>query len=94
MFAESDASRPQGIGHLLIALDPARFDGGEGSARQRLDRLAASVLAAGGRLPGERRLLPSEVDPASVIELSEQTAAELSGWAAKLGVAPAAAAGA
>jgi (2R)-3-sulfolactate dehydrogenase (NADP+) len=86
MFAESDVSRPQGIGHLLIALDPGRFDGGQGSARRRLDRLAASVVAAGGRLPGERRLLPGEVDPDSLVELSGQTAAELTSWAGKLSV--------
>jgi (2R)-3-sulfolactate dehydrogenase (NADP+) len=86
MFADSDISRPQGIGHLLIVLDPGRFGGGDGSARPRLDRLATSVLAAGGRLPGERRLLPGEVDPASLIELSDQTAAELGTWAEKLGV--------
>ena len=32
MFAEADATRPQRIGHLLIALDPDRFgpDGGSG----------------------------------------------------------------
>jgi (2R)-3-sulfolactate dehydrogenase (NADP+) len=86
MFAESDASRPQRIGHVLIALDPGRFDGGDGSARQRLDRLAASVVAAGGRLPGTRRTLPRDIDPASPIELSAQTIAELETWAARLGV--------
>jgi LDH2 family malate/lactate/ureidoglycolate dehydrogenase len=86
MFAESDASRPQRIGHVLIALDPGRFDGGDGSARQRLDRLAASVVAAGGRLPGTRRPLPRDVDPASPIELSAQTTAEMETWAARLGV--------
>jgi (2R)-3-sulfolactate dehydrogenase (NADP+) len=86
MFAESDASRPQRIGHVLIALDPGRFDGGDGSARRRLDRLAASVVAAGGRLPGTRRPLPRDVDPASPIELPAQTAAELETWAARLGV--------
>lgn len=86
MFAETDAARPQRIGHLLIALDPDRFDGGGGSARERLDRLAASVVSAGGRLPGARRPLPRDVDPASPIELPAQTAAEIESWAARLAV--------
>jgi (2R)-3-sulfolactate dehydrogenase (NADP+) len=86
MFTESDAARPQRIGHMLIALDPGRFDGGDGSARQRLDRLASSVLAAGGRLPGSQRPLPRDVDPAAPIQLSAQTAAELETWAARLDV--------
>jgi (2R)-3-sulfolactate dehydrogenase (NADP+) len=86
MFTASDATRPQRIGHVLIALDPGRFDGGDGSAQRRLDRLADSVLAAGGRLPGSQRPLPRDVDPASPIELSAQTSAELETWAARLGV--------
>lgn len=86
MFAEADAARPQRIGHLLIALQPGQFDGGTGAARERLDRLAASVVAAGGRLPGARRPLPQDVDPASPIEVPAQTADELVSWAARLGV--------
>jgi (2R)-3-sulfolactate dehydrogenase (NADP+) len=86
MFTESDAARPQRIGHMLIALDPARFDGGDGSARGRLDQLAGSVLAAGGRLPGSQRPLPRDVDPALSIDLSAQTTAELETWAVRLNV--------
>jgi (2R)-3-sulfolactate dehydrogenase (NADP+) len=81
MFAEADAARPQRIGHVLIALDPARFDGGTGAARKRMDRLAASVVAAGGRVPGARR--PLDVDPATPVELAAQAADELTSWAAR-----------
>lgn len=86
MFTETDAARPQRIGHLLIALDPARFDGGTGAARERLDRMAESVEAAGGRLPGARRPLPRDVDPAASIELPAETGDELASWADRLGV--------
>jgi (2R)-3-sulfolactate dehydrogenase (NADP+) len=86
MFAESQASEPQRIGHLVIALDPARFSGGDGSARERLDTLAASVTEAGGRLPGSGRQMPSDVDPAEPVEITGQTAGELTAWAGRLGV--------
>jgi (2R)-3-sulfolactate dehydrogenase (NADP+) len=90
MFADADASVPQRLGHLLIALDPGCFDSGDGSARRRLDSLAESVTKAGGHQPGARRLLPGEVNPASPVEVPGQTAAELTAWADRLGVAVAA----
>jgi len=86
MFADSQASVPQRLGHLLIALDPDRFDASDGSARRRLDSLAESVTAVGGRQPGARRVLPGEVDRAAPVELPAQTAAELTSWADRLGV--------
>lgn len=87
MFAESEASVPQRLGHLLIALDPDRFGTGDGSVRRRLDSLADSVAKAGGRQPGARRLLPGEVDQSSPVELTAQTAVDLTTWADRLGVA-------
>lgn len=87
MFADSLASVPQRLGHLLIALDPDRFDAGDGSARRRLDSLAESVTKVGGRQPGARRRLPGEVDQASPVEVPARTAAELVSWADRLSVA-------
>jgi len=92
MFEQSQASVPQHLGHLLITLDPGRFDDG-GSAWGRLDDLAASVTTAGGRLPGSRRLLPGEVDQDSPLDLPARTAEELDSWARRLGVARPAEAG-
>jgi (2R)-3-sulfolactate dehydrogenase (NADP+) len=86
MFEPSQASVPQRLGHLLIALDPGRFDDGAGSAWRRLDDLAASVTAAGGRLPGSRRQLPGEVDQDAPLDLAAATGAELTRWADRLGV--------
>jgi (2R)-3-sulfolactate dehydrogenase (NADP+) len=83
MFADADAPRPQRVGHLLIAIDAARFE----AAGDRLDRLASSVEAGGGRLPGARRLLPVELDPGQPLDTPDSTLAELRGWADRLGVA-------
>lgn len=64
-FFDADANaRRQGIAHLLIVIDPGRTDhaGVSGAPTDRLRRLAESVEAAGGRVPGARRLAPSELD--------------------------------
>jgi (2R)-3-sulfolactate dehydrogenase (NADP+) len=86
MFTDSDASHPQRIGHLLIALHPASLDAQSGSVQQRLDRLAAAVADGGGRLPGGRRPLPSEVAPDRPLQLAEATMQKLTDWANRLGV--------
>ncbi len=83
MFTESDAARPQGIGHLLIALDPARF-GAE--ANGRLDHLASAVIDGGGRLPGAGRQLQSEVDDEEPLDIAETVITELADWAKRLGI--------
>ncbi|HZB32986.1 MAG TPA: Ldh family oxidoreductase [Streptosporangiaceae bacterium] len=83
MFADTDAGHPQRVGHLLIAIDVARFE----AAGDRLDRLASSVEAGGGRLPGARRRLPSELHPDQPLDTADSTLAELGGWADRLGVA-------
>jgi len=54
MFAGDQDAQPQGISHLVITLDPARFDL-DGRAEDRLADLAARVGAAGGRMPGSGR---------------------------------------
>lgn len=60
--AEANALR-QGIGHLVIVIDPSRTDhaGDPNGSTCRLRALADAVQAAGGRVPGSRRLAPSEV---------------------------------
>ncbi len=86
MFDPDDAARPQQIAHVVLALDPARLDvEGKGSG-ERLDRLAAQVSAAGGRLPGAQRALPEELDERSRLGVSEQTWADVQHWAQRLGV--------
>ena len=81
MFADEVADRPQALSHLVLALDPAVFDvtAGATPVGARLDRLAASVVATGGRVPGSRRLLPDEIDPDAPLDLDASTLAELGG---------------
>lgn len=88
MFAEEDAATPQRIGHLVIVLDPRRFDvdGGDGAAR-RLADLGARVEAAGGRLPGSRRELPEDIPDDRVLEIPATLEGELRSWSERLGVA-------
>jgi (2R)-3-sulfolactate dehydrogenase (NADP+) len=86
MFAADAAARPQGLGHLLIAIDPARFGQQPGEAPARLDRLAAAVTSHGGRLPGAGRRLPAELDPAEPLTVAGHTLDELIALAGQLGV--------
>jgi len=87
MFAADAAATPQGLGHLLITLDPARFGAQPGEAQARLDRLAASVESHGGRLPGGGRRLPGELDPDEPVTVTDATLAELTKLARELNVA-------
>lgn len=59
---DTDAGAAQRIGHLVVVLDPRRFDvdGGVGAER-RMARLARLVDAAGGRVPGAGRRWPSDI---------------------------------
>jgi (2R)-3-sulfolactate dehydrogenase (NADP+) len=86
MFADDAAARPQGLGHLLVTLDPGRFGQQPGEAPARLDRLAASVESHGGRRPGAARRLPAELDPAAPLDVATDTRHELAALAGKLGV--------
>jgi (2R)-3-sulfolactate dehydrogenase (NADP+) len=88
MFAPGDAARPQGLGHMLITIDPARFGRQPGDAQARLDRLAGEVTGHGGRLPGAARRLPAELDPAAPLAVAGDTMSELIALARRLGVTP------
>jgi (2R)-3-sulfolactate dehydrogenase (NADP+) len=87
MFAPEDATKPQRIGHLVITLNPAKFDvqGGK-EAQARLDELARRVEAAGGRLPGARRMLPEDLDLEAALPITRQLEDQLAEWATRLGV--------
>lgn len=55
MFDPSDVERPQGIGHLLISIDPERLDV-DRRGTERRDALLHLVEKAGDRIPGASRL--------------------------------------
>lgn len=87
MFRPAQAGTPQRIGHLVISLKPSTLDVEGGKAAQaRFDELARRIEAAGGRLPGSRRVLPDEIDPQAVVILPAQLEVELGVWAERLGV--------
>jgi len=83
MFDADAAGTPQRIAHLVLAIDPGRFDVDRG-ARHRLDELAARVVAAGGRLPGAGRRRPEEIALDEPLVIAGQTAAELDAWERRL----------
>lgn len=73
-FFDSDANATrQGIAHLIIAIDPSRTDhlGDPDGPTRRLHDLASAVEDAGGRVPGARRLAPSEVTGDESFEVAD-----------------------
>jgi (2R)-3-sulfolactate dehydrogenase (NADP+) len=86
-FAAELADQPQGIGHLVVALDPAALSGdGAEAARERFDQLAARTLAGGGRVPGAARRLPEEIPDREVLVIADTTWSALTQWAQRLEV--------
>lgn len=83
----ADASgAAQRIGHLVIAIDPAKFDI-DGRAEQRMALYAQRVEAAGGRLPGAGRKLPGAITDDDVLVIPDAVAERIAEYAARLGVA-------
>lgn len=85
MFDDANSQRPQQIAHLVVVIDPARLDP-SGSGRQRLDQLAADVEAVAGRVPGARRRMPDELDPAAPLAVAPAVWRDLRQWAKSLGI--------
>jgi (2R)-3-sulfolactate dehydrogenase (NADP+) len=83
----SDEERPQGIAHLVVALDPAAF--GEAAAfAERIARLADAVLNAGEtRLPGSRGAAHADAAD-GMLQMSDGLARTLSDLARELGTTP------
>ena len=86
MFDADRIEQPQGIAHLVIALEPAGVDG-DGRAEQRLSDLAKRVDRAGGRLPGARRSRDVEGRADETVSIPPATADELRAWATEHGAA-------
>ncbi|HUY30478.1 MAG TPA: Ldh family oxidoreductase [Acidimicrobiales bacterium] len=83
----SAIAAPQRIAHLVLALDPACLDA-DGASGDRLERLAASVAAAGGRVPGARHRHTSEIADDDELTIPDRLASSLVALAASLGVDP------
>lgn len=83
MFNESDDAKGQEISHTIITVDADAISGAKG--RARLDQLAASVKATGGRTPGASRVHPSKIT-SEKCSIAPAVTEELNIWAERLGV--------
>lgn len=79
MFDPGSNTAPQRIGHLIVIFDPALVDV-DGQSQDRLDRLAALVEKAGGRVPGASRQLPWEIADDTPVQIPEALLDELRMW--------------
>lgn len=85
MFAPERAAEPQGVAHLVLALDPALVSPADDSA-DRLRTLAGSVTGAGGRVPGAGKPDPAGVPDDQSLDVAADVRDELLTWAQRLGV--------
>lgn len=85
MFAPSRAAEPQGVAHLVLAVDP-QLVSPTGDPAERLHTLAESVTDAGGRIPGAGKADPAGVPDDRPLQIAADVRTELAGWAERLGV--------
>jgi ureidoglycolate dehydrogenase (NAD+) len=83
-----DLQHPRKIGHLLMALDPARFAGG-GALEETVDAVIADLRTQGDILyPGE----PEEQAMAERLEhgipIDAEALKDMREWSEKLGIPP------
>ena len=83
MFNEADDAKGQGISHSIITVDADSISGASG--RTKLDQLAASVKATGGRTPGASRIHPSKITHENCT-IAPAVTEELNQWAERLGL--------
>jgi ureidoglycolate dehydrogenase (NAD+) len=86
MYEELD--QPRKIGHLLIAIDPARFAGGE-RLEETVDAVIADLRTQGEILfPGEPELIEERERITHGIPIDDEALKDMRQWSAKLGVTP------
>ena len=86
MYEELD--RPRKIGHLLMALDPERFAGGE-KLEETVDAMIADLRTQGRILfPGEPELIEEQERLKTGIPIDAAAFADMNKWSNKLGVTP------
>jgi ureidoglycolate dehydrogenase (NAD+) len=83
-----DLKEPRKIGHFLMAIDPARFAGGD-TFEAQVDALIADLRTQGDILfPGEPELMEQEKRLRDGIPIDAEALADMKKWSAKLGVTP------
>ena len=83
MFKSDDDSKPQGISHTVIAIDPS--DLGDAASYDDFALMAKQVRDSGGRVPGSKRAHPAKIDDQE-FNLADAVAKDLAIWAEKLSV--------
>jgi (2R)-3-sulfolactate dehydrogenase (NADP+) len=83
MFNAEDDTKPQGISHTVITIDPN--DIGDASSYEDFNRLAASITETGGRIPGSKRVHPNKLGTGEVT-IADPVIADLNVWSSKLGL--------
>ena len=81
-----DLDNPRKIGHLLMAIDPRRFAGGD-SLEDTVDAVVRDLKAQGEVLfPGEPELIEERRRLAEGIPIDSEALKDMRDWSAKLGV--------
>ena len=84
MFNSNDDTKPQGISHTVITIDPN--DLGDAASYEDFNNLAASISETGGRVPGAKRIHPHKLGNAEIV-IAEPVLKDLNTWCEKLGLA-------
>ena len=83
-----DLQHPRKIGHLLMALDPARFAGGD-TLEATVDAVVRDLKTQGDILfPGEPELAEEKERRANGIPIDAEALKDMREWSSKLGVPP------
>ena len=83
MFNPEDDTKPQGISHTVITIDPS--DLGDAASYSDFNKLAMQIKESGGRVPGAKRAHPDDVEDHQ-IAVAEAVINDLNEWSSKLGV--------
>ena len=84
MFNPDDDTKPQGISHTVITIDPN--DLGDSASYDDFNKLASSINQTGGRVPGSKRVHPTKLGNGE-ITIAEPVIKDLNTWSEKLGLA-------
>lgn len=84
MFNPDDDTKPQGISHTVITIDPN--DLGDAASYDDFNKLARSITETGGRIPGSKRAHPQKLGDGE-ISIAEAVMNDLNNWSEKLGIA-------
>jgi len=83
MFNPDDDTKPQGISHTVITIDPS--DLGDAASYSDFNKLTKQISGTGGRVPGAKRAHPRDIE-ANEITVADAVLKDLNDWSAKLGM--------